>query len=231
MLSNESWYDYGGVTLEYSILKKGEEFTNYKKKVHIPYFEEVYHLNLKNDLIEMGYDYNTIRELAEEIGEPWGANSDGQIKLYIPDNEVVEYAKLFSPFEVTMIDDVYIGIARIYGRLSFDNSNFTTSFHGNLCLTYPDGFGDYIEDDDIYDVELHTEGNNYTLNMPYVETLQPGETRKIAITMKCKESSNHKMRIRAINNNNIKISSTPIKLHYLNPRHSTKVTCTDQTND
>lgn len=225
VLSNESWFNYGGVTLEYAILKKGETFSNYKKKIHIPYFEEVYRINFKNDLIEMGYDYEAARAAAEDILGPYDANSDGQLNLYIPDDEVTEYAHLFYPFEVAMIDGVYIGIARIYGRLSFDNSDFTASFHGNLSLTYPNGFGDYVEDDDTYDVELRTEGRNYTLNLPYNVTISPGETKKIGVTMKCKKSSNHTLRLTAANSNGLAISSVPIRLHYLNPRHSSKINC------
>ena len=146
--------------------------------------------------------------------------------LYISEEELPRYSQLFYPFEIVREHnhgEFYMGMARIYGRLSFENSDFTTCFKGQLSLSYPAGFGAAMEEDDSYDIELRTEGENYTLSFPYNIVLTPGQSKKIGITLLCQKSSNHTIRIKAKNNESLDICSVPIKLHYLNPRHSSKI--------
>lgn len=229
VLANENWFNYGNINFEYTILKKGETFKNYEKIINIPYFQDIYRLNFKQDLIEKGYNYEAIRSIVGEDGNDWNLNvenSDGCMNLYISGEELPKYSKLFYPFEVVKVDkddNSYMGMARIYGRLSFENSEFTTSFKGQLSLSYPAEFGAGMDEDDSYDIELRTEGEDYTLSFPYNVVLTPGQSKKIGITLLCQKSSNHTIKIKAKNNESLEIYSVPIKLHYLNPRHSSKI--------
>lgn len=229
VLANENWFNYGNINFEYTILKKGETFKNYEKKIIIPYFQDIYRLNFKQDLIEKGYNYEAIRRVVgggEDVEDLNLENSDGCMSLYISGEELPRYSKLFYPFEVVSVendDNSYMGMARIYGRLSFENSVFTTCFKGQLSLSYPAGFGAGMYEDDSYDIELRTEGEDYILTFPYNVVLTPGQSKKIGITLLCQKSSNHIFRIKAKNNDLLDIYSVPVKLHYLNPRHSSKI--------
>lgn len=227
VLANENWFNYGNIKFEYTILKKGETFSNYEKKINIPYFPNIYRLNFKQDLIEKGYNYEAIRRIVgDDIDDLNLENSDGCMNLCISEDELSRYSKLFYPFEVVRVkdeDNLYMGMARIYGRLSVENSDFTTCFKGQLSLSYPAGFGAAMDEDDSYDIELRTEGKDYTLTFPYNVVLTPGQSKKIGITLLCQKSSNHTIRIKAKNNELLDIYSVPIKLHYLNPRHSSKI--------
>ena len=154
--------------------------------------------------------------------------------MSISEDELSRYSKLFYPFEVVRVkdeDNLYMGMARIYGRLSVENSDFTTCFKGQLSLSYPAGFGAAMDEDDSYDIELRTEGKDYTLTFPYNVVLTPGQSKKIGITLLCQKSSNHTIRIKAKNNELLDIYSVPIKLHYLNPRHSSKIIWQDVKQD
>lgn len=225
VLVNENWFNYGKVKFEYTILKKGEAFNDYEKVLIIPYFQDIYRLNFKQDLIDKGYNFEGLRNIVGNDVEDFNfENSDGCMNLYIPEDELPRYSKLFYPFEVVKVEEnSYMGMARIYGRLSFEKSNFTTCFYGQLSLSYPAEFGAGMDEDDSYDIELRPEGDDYTLTFPYNITLRPGQIKKIGLTLLCQKSSNHIFRIKAKNNKSLKIYSKPIKLHYLNPRHSSKI--------
>ena len=227
VLANENWFNYGNINFEYTILKKGEDFKKYEKKISIPYFQDIHRLDFRQDLIEKGYNYEAIRSIVRAYNEDMDIeHSDECMSLYFSKEELPRYSKLLYPFEVVRVDgdsNSYMGIARIYGRLSFENNDFTTCFKGQLSLSYPAGFGAGMDEDDSYDLELRAEGENYTLTFPYNVVLTPGQSKKIGITLLCQKSSNHTIRIKAKNNESLDICSVPIKLHYLNPRHSSKI--------
>ena len=74
---NGSWFNWGGFTFNYSILKKGERFNGkYKSTRHIDYFERDSVINLIPELIGMGYDFKRICQQESKLaGVPFDANA------------------------------------------------------------------------------------------------------------------------------------------------------------
>ena len=65
--ANGSWFNWGGFTFSYSLLKENEHFNGvYQYKEHIDFFEEDTTLNLLPHLIEKGYDFRKICETLDK---------------------------------------------------------------------------------------------------------------------------------------------------------------------
>lgn len=211
-LINQGWSHWGKMTMDYSLLKKGETFNgHYKKSKVIPYFDEDIEVDFTQDLKEMGYDF--IRNLADR-------QEDEEHIEY----RVSKYADVFSPFEYTSEvyicdDNVYGGFARIHGRLRFDNSNLIVKFHGKIYLSDFAAYGGQDnEPEDFFDVVLKENGKDYIISYPFNSTIKPNDTKMVAVNIRCAKSSNHSFIISAINDNGIDISSMPVKMHFMKPR-------------
>lgn len=232
--TNESWTNWGKATLKYKILKKGEKFDGkYNKNRVIPYFEDDYELDLIDDLIEMGYNLEAIsKTLGEEID-----NIKNGFWIQIPEEKFEEWKRLFSPFEIGIneteeIDEngktiksfdeeaKYYGFARIYGQLSFSKYPLTVKFKGKIPLSTSGEYGAGNDIDDHFDVTLKPIGNDYVLRFPYVTTIAPGGNERINLRLKCEQSAIHHFKIKAVNSNDLDISSKNVHLHYIKPRHS-----------
>ena len=215
-------------------MKKGEKFDGkYNKNRVIPYFEDDYELDLIDDLIEMGYNLEAIsKTLGEEID-----NIKNGFWIQIPEEKFEEWKRLFSPFEIGIneteeIDEngktiksfdeeaKYYGFARIYGQLSFSKYPLTVKFKGKIPLSTSGEYGAGNDIDDRFDVTLKPIGNDYLLCFPYVTTIAPGGNERINLRLKCEQSAIHHFKIKAVNSNDLDISSKNIHLHYIKPRHS-----------
>ena len=219
-LVNEGWYNWGKATLSYTLLKKGEDFDGqYTKQKSIPYFDDIYRVNFLEDLLAMGYDYNGLLQLAGNLGQ----NEDNDyVCTYIDDAQFETYRRAFYPFEVGTINYERMGFARLYGKLTFSESDHEVEFSARISLTSEGGFGAGMDEDDAFDVQLKTSGDNYTLRYPYVTSIAPGGSERVALTLMCSQSTMHKMHIEAVNDNGLSIRSKEIRMHYLNPKHSSK---------
>ena len=210
-LINQGWTRWNKMTLEYSLLKKGESFNgHYKKTKVIPYFDEEKEIDFTQDLREMGYDY--MRNLA-----------DRQEEVQNIEYRLSKYADVFFPFECTsevdLVDNVYGGFARIHGRLRFDNRNLIVKFHGKIYLSAFSAYGGQVnEPEDFFDVVLKEKGKDYIISYPFNSTIKPNDTKMVAINIRCAKSSNHSFIVSAINDNGIDISSMPVKMHFMKPR-------------
>ena len=233
--TNENWTNWGKATLKYKILKKGEQFDGkYNKKREIPFFEDYYELNLIDDLTEMGYNLEAI---SKTLGEEKDNIKDG-FWVQIPEEKFEEWKNLFSPFEIGVneiaeeIDEngkttetfdeeaKYYGFARIYGQLSFSRYPLTVKFKGKIPLSTSGEYGAGNDVDDRFDVTLKPIGTDYVLRFPYVTSIAPGGNERVNLRLKCKRSAIHHFKIKAINSNELDISSKNIHLHYIKPRHS-----------
>lgn len=220
-LINESYVNWGGMTLDYTILKKGETFDgNYRKSRTIDFFEDSMRIDLLDDLIEMGYDYERACKMCEE---PISAEQPF-LWLDINNDNFDEYSSVFAPFEFQNHIDAseHDAFARINGRITFQNSSHPVYFEGRISLSTHGDFGGACSDADAFDVELRTDGENYTLMHPYITKIPAHGVEKISLAIKCDKSTVHKFRINAINSNELVIASKEIYLHYLNPPHSSK---------
>ncbi len=220
--SDESYYDWGGVTFYYSILRKGEKFNGkYKSKRYIDYFEDILGVELLDELIDMGYDFEKIKNNIDQV---YGVDEEDEgiaVCLYAYEKEdSIKYAHLFSPFEFRRRceNDSYRGFARLYGKLVFDNYDKEIMFYTDMILSAPCGGADSY-DDDHFDVKLKTKGEDYTLRYPYSTVIEPYGTEMVSLTIKADKSSNHKFHINLKNKNGLNIRSKDINLHFLAPKH------------
>lgn len=227
-LVNDSWTNWGNIILNYTILKKGEAFDGvYKKKKTIPYFEELKRINFISDLKEMGYDDQAVKQLSRgEYSEP----NESYVFAYITEDDLDKCASIFYPFEIgkNIKFSDYMGFARIYGELIFEDSEHKVLFNGKLSLSTPGGFGAGMEENDAFDVQLLENGQNYTKAYPYITTIESGGSERVGLTFMCPKSSNHTFRLKAINENGLIIQSKTIQLHFLNPKHSSKILWQEQ---
>lgn len=227
-LVNDSWTNWGNITLNYKILKRGETFDGvYEKKKNIPYFQELKRIDFISDLEEMGYDNQSVKQLWEEdYSEP----DENHVLAYITDKDLDKCAEMFFPFEIGKKNNWsdYVGFARIYGELIFEDSEHKILFNGKLSLSTSGGFGAAMEEDDAFDVQLLENSQNYTKTFPYITSIESGGSERVGLTFMCPKSSNHTFRLKAINENGLIIQSKTIQLHLLNPKHSSKVLWQEQ---
>ena len=215
-IANESWKDWGSATLRYKILRKGESFDgNYDKSTTINYKDGIQRIDFTDDLINMGYDYFL---LAENVMSEGG----NYINLYIDDENLENCKDYFNPFEIGSIYGIsYGGFARIHASLKFEDGT-SVRFKGKLSLSTPGDFGAGMEENDSFDVILKENGDNYVIEKPYSVSLQPGASDLIGVTFRCDKSTRHSFLVSAENNEGLIVKSKIIKLHLLNPRHSSK---------
>ena len=228
---NDSWFNWGDMTFSYSILKEGENFDGkYKKKKKIAHFEGEKIVDLLPDLTEMGYDLpNAITEL-KKIYAQEGARGElvweeDEYYAYLlcatnkqdPDFERIN--SVFRPFSLQKdrMDD-YIGMAQLYGTLSFSKSKFKVDFKANISLSTSGGFGATSYESDKFNVKLKTEGKDYTLKYPYATVIKPGGSEYVRIVISADKSSRHKFHIVARNNNNLNIRSKDVDLYFYLPK-------------
>lgn len=223
-LVNEGWCNWGKATLRYVLLKKGEEFDGqYTKQKTIPYFDDFYRINFLDDMVEMGYDNDGLLRLENiQLGGMEKDVDDDYVFAHIQDDQFETYRRAFYPFEIGTINYERMGFARLYGKLTFSESDHEVEFSAQISLTSEGGFGAGMDEDDAFDVQLKTSGDNYTLRYPYVTSIVPGGSERVALTLMCSQSTMHKMHIEAVNDNGLSIRSKEIRMHYLNPKHSSK---------
>ena len=139
---------------------------------------------------------------------------------FIPQNTIINLTingKLHVHYQ--NVKKSYYGFARIYGQLAFAQYPLTIKFNGIIYLSSSTEMGAPDDVDDRFDVSLKPIGNNYVLRYPYVTSIAPGGNERINLRLKCSRSAIHHFKIKAINSNNLDISSKDIHLHYLKPRH------------
>ena len=212
---NESWYNWGSAKLDYTILRRNEKFDGtYRGSKTINYSEDIKRIDFTKELIDMGYDYYSVKELSE-------SSDDDYIALYIPDDDLNEYLDLFYPFEIGADKfDAYFGFARIHGKLTFNNK--VVKFRGKLTLSTPAEFGAGMSENDAFDIKLSSEGSDYVVTKPYVTTINPGFGEMVVLTFMCEKSSNHRFVIKAKNEEGVEVITKEVNLHLLNPRYSSK---------
>ncbi len=212
---NECWSNWGSAKLEYTLLKKNESFDGeYKNTKTIGYSEGIQRIDFTNDLMEMGYDYQSVKAKSE-------SDDENYIGSYITSGNFNEYAQLFYPFEIGSYDgNTYFGFARIHGKLSF--SNMSVKFKGKISLSSEGSFGAGLEEDDSFDIQLRDNGANYNISKPYVTSIKPNNSEMITLTFMSEKSSNHKLVIKAINDEGVDVKTKTINLHLLNPVYSSK---------
>lgn len=229
--TNESWFDWGGVTFSYSILKEGEHFDgNYKENVHFPYFDKIRYFNLLPSMKDMGYDfdglinsikqYNIEKSETEEVEiEPW---QDNYLFFYIDENDsnLDFFKKKFYPFSFEKSDNGdYEGYAFLYGSLIFDKTKYKVDFIAKVSLSTAAGWGALSFEADHYNVKLRTLGNSYKLRYPYTTVIDPYGSEYIKLSISADKSSSHKFYINIKNNNNLNIRTKDIIYHHYFPKN------------
>ena len=216
-ISDEGWADYGGFSLDYTLLKKGENFNGkykYRKKFSRP--QDCISIDFTEDMIRMGYKWDLLKSRFYGGDNYIVVTSDGFSK---------DPSELFYPFEWSAVKygDItyYLGFCRLMGRITFnDNSHSPVEFSAELSLSTEGGFGAALDYNDHFDFELNSDKRDYEIAKPYNITLRPQSTEKIAIKIKCDKSSFHKFRIRASADGGNIVKSLPVSLHYMMPRHA-----------
>ena len=210
---NESWFNWGGFTFSYSIMKKGESFNGeYKMHRHIDFFENYNIVDLLPDMKEMGYDFDNIVNIFEQYGSYYSIE-DYEKMLYYPSDLPEDYDLqcLFSPFDK--------GEAELYGKLKFDNIDFYVEFEAIVSLASWGGFGALSYANDNFDVKLNALGENYTLRYPYTTVIEPNGTEMIKLKVNADKSSSHKFHIDIKNGNGLIIRSKNIHYHHYYPKN------------
>ena len=207
-IENQSWFDWGSLHIDYSIMKRGESFNGtYKKRRTIPYFEDDCIVDFTQDLVDMGFDLESFYDKTPE---------DHLNFLNINEFSSDEMLKIFYPFEVS---DYGAGFARIYGKISFSKSKFTKEFFGNIYIN-PGTEGAGEPDADQFDVNLKYNKRNYMISYPYTTTLKPGDNEKVKLKLNCPRSSNHRFYISINNDNGLVMRTKDIQMHFINGRSS-----------
>lgn len=217
-LCNYSCYNWGNLSLEYKILRKGEVFDGkYSHKKTIPFFYGEDIIDFTEDLESLGYDYSRVCQLSETNEDfMWNCFYNG-----ISKENLSSYKDYFYPFEISKesfdnIEHTYIPYARIYGKISFSNSLKVIPFKANICLTSVDGLGAITCTDDKFDVKFKTNDSHYTLKYPYKTQIRPGGSERIRLTLSCDKSTIHSFNIQAKNEEGVDIHSKKIQIHMLN---------------
>lgn len=242
VIRNESWIDWGGMKLSYTILKRGETFDGkYKHNLSIPYFEDRIIVDFYQDFIDMGLNdelnafcddsFFDTDDLKCDFLVGHNKSSDHLNIGMLSEMESEEVDVLSYPFEyAASIDNYYYIFARIYGKISFSNSDFNKEFEAEIYITKPAGDGMELDTSDIFGLELQPEGKNYTKSFPYTTTIAPNESERIQLTLKCPKSAIHDLVVKFNNDNGLDIRSKDIKLHLLNGRHSSQQPARNQNN-
>lgn len=216
-ISNESWVAHGGFTLEYSLLKKDEQFNGkYENKKEFINYEDVIAIDFTEDMKQMGYDFETLKNKFM-----WSEDSCLTITT---DDTSESPSSLFYPFEWSTEEKLgttfYIGFCRLVGRIILKQNYPPIEFTAHLSLSTAGGFGADFDYNDHFEFELQNDNSNYIIKRPYNMTLRPQASEKIALKIKCEKSSYHKFKIKAISDNDLEISSIPISLHFMMPKHA-----------
>lgn len=239
---NEAWEDWGTISFDYKILKKGESFKgNYDRNLKIPYFQDYMIVDFYNDLRQMGYKSSIVAGISsidEDLRVDWkranykicghGCDYTHLTMPYIFDWEEVskEYSltEIFEPFEFATTEESGLisacGFARFYGKLSFEKSDFVKEIEGLIYLTPPSNGGAEMDLEEQFDVLLKDRGMNYTVSKPYSTTILPGKSERVRLTFKSSKSAFHSFYLDFKNNNGLSIRSKKVILHLLNGRHS-----------
>lgn len=234
---NESWFNWKGFTFMYSIIGKDESFSGeYKKNIHIPYFDNYTIIDFLPDMREMGYDFDGLVENIRNrnIRHNRDNNTDWDIEplsydehenylgfSITKDDEDFSYFKdLFSPFELKKdFFDEYVGSATLYGSIKFDDSDFKVDFIAEISLSTSGGFGAMSYENDKFDVKLKSSGEDYMLRFPYTTVIEPYGAEMIKLSVKADKSSSHKFHIDIKNDNGLKIKSKDIHFHHYYPQN------------
>ena len=241
---NEAWEDWGAISFDYKILKKGESFDGYyDRNLKIPYFEDYMIVDFYNDLKQMGYKPGIVAGLSsrdeykdwivdwEKIGYKICGHGSDYAHLWMPylfnwEEMAQEYSlsDLFEPFEFATKEESGLieacGFARFYGKLSFEKSDFIKEIEGLIYLTPPSNGGAGMDLDEQFDVFLKDQGVNYIVSKPYSTTIMPGKSERVRLTFKSARSAIHGFQLDFKNNNGLSIKSKKVLLHLLNGRHS-----------
>lgn len=233
VVRNESWSNWGSMTIEYSFIKMGEEFNGqYNHKLTVPYFEDDAIIDFKQDLIEDGLNPDKLEAYLEPIDDYheerirlplYGRNATYSDILFRNLNRELslnKVAELAFPFAYINYYEGYVICALMHARISFSNSSFVKNIVGYIPITceYSGGADNDLVDN--FQIELKPEGNNYKVDFPYITTLRPGQTERIKLSIKCKKSSHHIMKIHLKDQQEIILSSKIIKFYNINGRHS-----------
>lgn len=169
------------------------------------------------------FDYKTYHDLCEDKVNFKSQNTGCYdcICLYY-DTEDYRRKKdkliqLFSPFSVVESLSSYEGRAKLFGKIEFDNTDFTVDFEADIVLSTCCEFGAGSWENDRFDVELKTSDTNYTLRYPYTTVIEPYGAEMVKLRVNAKKSSNHLFYITLKNGNDLNIRSKNVKLHYLSP--------------
>lgn len=234
---NESWFNWKGFIFSYSILGKDESFNGeYKKSLYIPFFDTYTIVNLLPDLKDMGYDFdeleNCIRNrnirLNSENNTDYNVNpifTDTHSSYLVfsinsSDSEFDFFKEKFMPFELKKdIFNEYVGVAKLYGSIRFDDSNFEVKFIADISLSTTGGFGALSYANDQFDVRLKSFGSNYNLQYPYTTVIEPYGAEMIQLIVNADKSSSHKFHIDVKNDNGLKIRSKNIHFHHYYPKN------------
>lgn len=235
MLQNESWTSWGTMTLEYTLLHKGESFSgNYTHKIKIPYFEEYAYIDFLSDIISEGFDPSKIEQYLDDTWDEdkiyhkpvFGnsAKSDHLIfRTLSSDLEITQDVMndISYPFEFGYVYGCspYI-FARLFAKMSFSNHSFTKEFSAIIPITcvYPGGANDELVDE--FSIELKPEGKNYKITLPYISKITSNDSERLQIIVKCVKSSKHNFKISITTSDGKIFSSKPINFYNLNGRHS-----------
>lgn len=218
IIVNGSWVDYGNLTLEYKLLKKGETFKNkYDFKRIYPKFNDHIVINFTDDLVKLGYNWDYIKQ-----NYCSSENNQEYVDAIWKETQRDDPNSIYYPFEWTSNEWVCEGFCRIYGRITFSKTDQIIEFKGELSLSTEGGFGAMFEYDDSFNVKLKPDGQKYTVSLPYITTIQPNDAERVKFVIRCDKSSNHKFSIRAKDSNGNIYSSKDIDLHYMMPKHCDK---------
>lgn len=241
---NQSWFNWGGFTFSYSILKDNEVFDKvYRRKRYIKYFDNDTTINLLPDLIGLGYDFKKICREHDKRNSKSSAEFDYKSYQNLCNDKVnfksqnsegyeciclcydaEEYRRekdkliqLFSPFSIEKCFSSFEGRAKLFGKIEFDNTDFKIEFEADIVLSTECGFGASSWENDRFDVELRTSDTNYTLRYPYTTVIEPYGAEMVKLRVNAKKSSNHLFYVSLKNGNGLNVRSKIIKLHYLSP--------------
>lgn len=226
---NESWFNWKGFTFSYTLLKNGESFNGYYKKMrHIPYFESYTIINLLPDMISMGYDYDGLIE-SLKMHYPHSIDHDNsdedsdkcvEFSIMEEDENFFFFQNKFEPFGLKKNNcDEYVGSATLYGSILFDDSDFKVDFISEISLSTSAGFGALSYENDKFDVKLKSHTDEYILRYPYTTVIEPYGLEMIKLSVIADRSSTYKFQVDIKNDNGLNIKSKIIYFHNYNPKN------------
>ena len=212
---NEGYKEWKLCNINFNLNSTPSQKNNFNKKSYkynlsIPYFKEIYKIDMSPYILKEGVDIDFLKKQMENGVLPNETN-------------INEFSKAFGKFEYkNKFGEHYIFIDGDIQIIDINNNINTMHFTGEIYL-YSTFTGGDLQIFDSYDLKLENEGEDYKKLFPISMSLEPKEAERFLLTLAADKTSSHKFSISLDNINEINLNSEMKFLNIFVPRTSYEV--------